>query len=507
MAEALDSDKIARHAFEVGRRGYEQQEVRAFLHEVSSLVQRLEREIAEQRERAAHAEVQLDQAGAPDEAMLLERLGEETTRVLSSAREAAAEIRAKAEVEAERIVAHATLDAAEARAEAMRGADRRVVEAEAERESLLHDARTELDRRRAEAEEVARRIRDEAAAEVEAIHEGAQEEAARLRAEAEEALEAARAQGRDMVAEAQAVRERVLHDLAVRRKKARRQVEKLNAGRERLLQAYDVVRRLIDEATDELGVSLIDARAAADAAGQRVEGEPDPSPEQLAAEMSAALLDVDVDDDHEGEAEDEDDAGHDELDEDGGPLLIQSAAVSDPGRSPGGVASQPSSGVTGPAPSVESRRRKGRRRKGGFVGLPEAGRAPAGEGVTLLPATPGAEPHTDDRAPGPRGSDGTEVGPDRSAGDEAADIEADLQRAQERVREAELAAERQRAADAAREVERQRAAEAERAEAEARAAQAKEESERAEAQRADAERAAAERAAVRTGSAARPSAR
>ena len=56
------------------------------------------------------------------------------------------------------------------------------------------------------------------------------------------------------------MRERVLRDLAVRRKKARQQVEKLNAGRERLLQAYDVVRRTIDEATDELSTSLSDAR-------------------------------------------------------------------------------------------------------------------------------------------------------------------------------------------------------------------------------------------------------
>ena len=83
-----------------------------------------------------------------------------------------------------------------------------------------------------------------------------------------------------MVAEAQAVRERVLRDLAVRRKKARQQVEKLNAGRERLLQAYDVVRRTIDEATDELGTSLPDARMAADAAARRIEEEPEPTLER-----------------------------------------------------------------------------------------------------------------------------------------------------------------------------------------------------------------------------------
>ena len=103
-------------------------------------------------------------------------------------------------------------------------------------------------------------------------------------------MEAARAQGREMVAEAQAVRERVLRDLAVRRKKARQQVEKLNAGRERLLQAYDVVRRTIDEATDELSTSLSDARLAADAAARRIEDEPEPTLEELDEEVSTAGL-------------------------------------------------------------------------------------------------------------------------------------------------------------------------------------------------------------------------
>ena len=100
MADPLDSHSIARRPFEVGRRGYEQQEVRAFLHEVSSLVERLQRESAELRERAERAETRLGLANEPDEAMLLEVLGEETTRVLTSAREAAAEIRAKAEAAA-----------------------------------------------------------------------------------------------------------------------------------------------------------------------------------------------------------------------------------------------------------------------------------------------------------------------------------------------------------------------------------------------------------------------
>ena len=42
MADPIDSHDIARRTFEVARRGYEQQEVRGFLHEVSALVERLQ---------------------------------------------------------------------------------------------------------------------------------------------------------------------------------------------------------------------------------------------------------------------------------------------------------------------------------------------------------------------------------------------------------------------------------------------------------------------------------
>lgn len=443
MPDDLDSDQIARRSFEVSRRGYEQQEVRGFLHEVSALVQRLQREVADLEERATHAEAAIAAAGPPDEAMLLERLGEETTRVLTAAREAAAEIKAKAEVTAERVVADATLDAAEARAEAMRGADRRVEEAEAERESLLHTARTELDRRRSEAEEVAGQIRDEVAAEVRGQREQAQRDLARSHEEAEELVSAARAQGRDMVAEAQAVRERVLQDLAVRRKKARRQVEKLNAGRERLLQAYDVVRRLIDEATDELGVSVTDARVAAAAAAQRVEDEPEPSLEELDREAAlAALADlqkgVDVDDDDDGAPGD----GLDDADPERKTIVVE---------------------------IVDDLPRPRRRRRRAFVGLP------ADEAES--PAEP------DEGAHGDRADVATHA--DLAAADAERDtVDASTRDAQAEAERAEASAEAERHADAQRQEEAKRQ-EAER-QAEVERLEAAERERRAEAERAEA---------------------
>jgi hypothetical protein len=78
--------------------------------------------------------------------------------------------------------------------------------------------------------------------------------------------------------------------MAARRRKAREQVEKLNAGRERLLAAYAAVRATLDEATAELTAVLGEARVAGDAAARRAAAEPDPTVEELEAEVAAARL-------------------------------------------------------------------------------------------------------------------------------------------------------------------------------------------------------------------------
>ena len=421
MADALDSQNIARRSFGVARRGYEQQEVRAYLHEVSSLVDRIQRESVQLRERADRAEARMGLSDEPDEAMLLEILGEETTRVLTSAREAATEIRTKAEAAAERIIGDATSEAAEARAGAMREADRRLAEAVTESETVLAAARTELDRRTAEAEESAALVRSSAASEAQSLRDEGQRDLERIHAEAETELEAARVRGREMVAEAQAVRERVLRDLAVRRKKARQQVEKLNAGRERLLQAYDVVRRTIDEATDELSTSLSDARLAADAAARRLEEEPEPTIEQLDEEVSTAGLidltgfddagDVPVVEHADGEAE-------------------EPAPVAD---RPAVDVTAPSTGGPAPAGGDQRRGRRGRRRKGGFDGLPagELTRVEppaADEGVRVIADPPSTEPEAvpDDAVPDEVAADDDEPAATDAASDEVAPAVDDL---------------------------------------------------------------------------------
>ena len=80
------------------------------------------------------------------------------------------------------------------------------------------------------------------------------------------------------------------------RKLVHAQVEQLRAGRERLLDAYRLVRRTLDEVTEELHAAEGEARAAAEAAGRRIATESDLTMEELeaaaAAEPEPEIVDV-----------------------------------------------------------------------------------------------------------------------------------------------------------------------------------------------------------------------
>src|SRR5690606_41410422 len=62
-----DATGIARRQFSTVRKGYDPEEVRAFLHEVSELVGRLQRSEAHERERALRAEERAKRAEQLDE--------------------------------------------------------------------------------------------------------------------------------------------------------------------------------------------------------------------------------------------------------------------------------------------------------------------------------------------------------------------------------------------------------------------------------------------------------
>ena len=91
-----------------------------------------------------------------------------------------------------------------------------------------------------------------------------------------------------MVEEAQGLRARVLADLSKRRKVLHAQIEQLRAGRERLAETVQDVRRSVDAIADDLFAAEDNARLAAEAAGREALDRPDEgTPEELAAQLLA----------------------------------------------------------------------------------------------------------------------------------------------------------------------------------------------------------------------------
>lgn len=188
--------------FTVGRRGYEQEEVRDFLRMVSAELARLQ-----ERERFLDSELRALQTrgmsapGVLDEETVTTLLGAETARVLTVAREAAQQMRARAAESAERLVREASSDATRVREEAEIEASRR---------------------------------RSDVAVDVEAE------------------IELAKQQGREMVNEAREYREKVLAEMARRRESAREQIEQIIHGRDHLLSVFERASSVAHAVVEEL---------------------------------------------------------------------------------------------------------------------------------------------------------------------------------------------------------------------------------------------------------------
>ena len=182
--------------------GFDQQEVRDFLRMVGAELARLQ-----ERERFLERELRAAQSSGPaivgelDDEAATRLLGEEAARILQAAREGGASIRGRAEDGAAQ---------------------------------LLREAGDDARRMREEAELEAGRKRADAVADAEAE------------------LSMAKQQGREMVEEARAYRERVLGELARRRDLARQQIEQLVHGRDRLLQAFERARLVAVDVVAEL---------------------------------------------------------------------------------------------------------------------------------------------------------------------------------------------------------------------------------------------------------------
>ena len=174
-------------------------------------------------------------------------LGEETARLLRTAREASDDIRRKAEERSSNVMEEAQTEAHRLRTDAAeilggadaggRGAPRREIIGEAE----------------ARAADITR------ASTASPKNSGSAPNRRPKRSSRTRASKVAQ-----MLDEARAARERVLTDLGRRRKLLQAQVEELRQGRDRLLEAYRVVKRTFLDATEAL--AQVEARAASERA-------------------------------------------------------------------------------------------------------------------------------------------------------------------------------------------------------------------------------------------------
>jgi len=255
-------DGLGRRTFSVSFRGFDQAEVRAYLESLAT-------EFSMLRERIAELELALESAPPPfdppepvpvppviDRAMITSALGEEAGRVLQAALDAAEERIGRANEEAEHI--------------------RRTSRDEATK--LLDAAAAALDDGTAEAERAADAIRRDADAAAADVGEKARMEAEAIVAKAIE-------QGKDVVAQAQAARERILSDLSQRRRTALTQLDQARKGREQVTASLEALRSELIGILDDLSRADEEARRAAEAAGYR-----GPTPDVGAADLVDRLV-------------------------------------------------------------------------------------------------------------------------------------------------------------------------------------------------------------------------
>lgn len=250
----LTPDEIAGRTFATAFRGVSESDVRSFLKRVSEDLAAAKAREQELMTSVDELETRLRSPQPLDEQALLDALGEETTRLLRSAREAGIDIRTKAEERAARLVHDAQEDAQRLRQNAEEVLGEKTREAEAVAQGLLEEA----EQRASDL----MRVADERSAEVRSAAEHASSEL-RSRAERESRNEVdnAREQGITMLEEAKSLRETIIDDLARRRDLLTGQLEELRAGRDRLLDAYRIVKRTFLEATEAL--AQVEARATA----------------------------------------------------------------------------------------------------------------------------------------------------------------------------------------------------------------------------------------------------
>ena len=302
------------------RRGFDTDEVRAYLQSVSRSIeafeereQELRNAVAEAEERAAHPVV--------DEATLTVSLGQHSAQILRHAHEEAARIVVQAQEGAATLLreTQSQVDELQARTEA--SSAERVVEVELLVANAEQEARVESERMLAEAV-----------------------------ADGEAVIARAKDEGRALLEQVQEARRRVLADLASRRRALGIQIEQLRAARDEMAASVLGVRDKVDGILAHLERTDEEARAAAMAVGDqfRLHGADDGPHDQ------------------------------DSVDEATG----ESPATAESGEGPGAEPGDDAAGVPAAAPSVDelfARIRAGTGEAGGPAKAAAAPEAQAGE--------------------------------------------------------------------------------------------------------------------------------
>lgn len=221
----LGPDDIANHTFPSARKGLDPEAVRRFLAEVAAQIRDLRNERNEMRVSATSQRTAPAPEPQPlDEAVLTRVLGEETTRVLQTARESAGAIVSKAEGRAAELIAGA--------------------------ESLAQTRRKEAD------------------SAVLALTERAKNDAAAL-------IDKTKSEGRQMIEEAREARRRVLADLAERRRVLLVQLEQIRVGKESMIAVVESVASNVANSIDAVRAQLTGAEESAQVAAEHAAGELD----------------------------------------------------------------------------------------------------------------------------------------------------------------------------------------------------------------------------------------
>lgn len=208
----ITPEEIIQRSFSSKVRGVSENEVRSFLRRVSEEVTRLTDREKDLLDKIKNLEESLKVKPVATKQELLERLGEQTSRILVGAEEAAEQM---------------LQDAKERSADMLEKAEKNY--------EAMHiktaDERTKIEK------------------EIEAYFASSKEQADK---NADMIVEQARVKGREIFEEATVTREKILKDLLRRRELLSEQIDELRKGREELLDSYKVVKGSFQKATDAL---------------------------------------------------------------------------------------------------------------------------------------------------------------------------------------------------------------------------------------------------------------